>query len=380
MPELPGEEHPFVGRRGRALFFGTYDVRLHPRVAALRDGLAAVGWSVEELDVPLGVSTAEKVDAAGSPLAAVRVVVRLVTAWARLVVRRARVRRPDVVVVGYMGHLDVHLARLLFPRTPVALDHLVSLSDTVRDRGLGGGWKLRILDRVDRAALRAARVIVVDTQDQAETLPTKARDRAVVVPVGATDEWFAAADHAAARCDPGPLRVVFYGLFTPLQGTPTIGDAIAALAGEPVRFTMVGGGQDSEETRRRARSNPDATWVDWVDAEALPNLVASHDVCLGVFGVGPKARRVVPTKVYQGLAAGCVVVTADTPAVSVLLADGVITVPPGRGDDLADALRLFARDRAVLAASHETARRAAERFRPAAIVADLDAALRQASR
>ena len=41
-------------------------------------------------------------------------------------------------------------------------------------------------------------------------------------------------------------------------------------------------------------------------------MVASHDVCLGIFGDTDKALSVVPTKVYQGAAAGCAVVTSDT--------------------------------------------------------------------
>ena len=43
---------------------------------------------------------------------------------------------PDVVLVGYLGHFDVHLARLLFRGVPVVLDHLVGASDTARDRRL----------------------------------------------------------------------------------------------------------------------------------------------------------------------------------------------------------------------------------------------------
>ena len=46
---------------------------------------------------------------------------------------------PDVVVVGYLGHLDVHLARRRFPSSTIVLDHMVSLSGTLADRGLGGG-------------------------------------------------------------------------------------------------------------------------------------------------------------------------------------------------------------------------------------------------
>ncbi len=155
----------------RLLVFGSYDATLHPRVAVLRDGLAARGWQVEELNEPLGAATSDKVAAAGSPAAALRLAGRQVRSWAGLVRRSRAGPDPDVVLVGYMGHADVHLARLRYRRSVIALDHLVGLADTVRDRKLGGGATLRILDVVDRSALRAADVVVVDTALQAQMLP-----------------------------------------------------------------------------------------------------------------------------------------------------------------------------------------------------------------
>jgi hypothetical protein len=116
----------------------------------------------------------------------------LAACWVRLIRGARRTSPPDAVLVGYLGHLDVWLARLLFPRTPIALDHLVSLGGTAWDRGLasGGGMKRRILDAVDRGALRRADVAIVDTPENAPAIRTGSGD-AVVVPVGAERVWFA---------------------------------------------------------------------------------------------------------------------------------------------------------------------------------------------
>src|SRR5437660_1791208 len=76
-------------------------------------------------------------------------------------------------------------------------------------------------------------------------LPILCRDRAVVVPVGAPSAWFA----EPSTSDGEPLRVVFFGLYTPLQGAPVIGAALARLAGEPIAVTMVGHGQDEAATK-----------------------------------------------------------------------------------------------------------------------------------
>jgi SAM-dependent methyltransferase len=246
---------------------------------------------------------------------------------------------------------------------------------------VGGGVALRVLDLVDRSALRAADLVVVDTALQAQMLPSQAQGRAVVVPVGAGRGWFAARPEAASAAAPrGPeLRVVFFGLYTPLQGATTIGRAIDLLREEPIEFTMVGHGQDLAEARELARGSSRVRWVDWVDSAALPDLVAAHDVCLGIFGTGPKAQRVVPTKVYQGLAAGCAVVTGRTPAAGTL-GDAVLSVPPGDPQALADALRHLAHDKESLTVARDRAREAAEQFSPESSTAGLDARLEAAPR
>jgi 2-polyprenyl-3-methyl-5-hydroxy-6-metoxy-1,4-benzoquinol methylase len=368
--------------RRRLLVFGSYDTSLHPRVAVLRDGLAAHGWQVEELNAPLGAATRDKVAAARSPGAAAGLAARQAVAWRGLVAgARARTGAdPDVVLVGYMGHADVHLARALFPRSTIVLDHLVGLADTVADRQLGTTATMGVLAAADRAALRAADVIVVDTEQQEATLPAQVRQRAVVVPVGAGQEWIAAGERAAAgrahraAGSPQPMRVVFFGLYTPLQGAQVIGRALAQLADAPIEVTMVGTGQDLEATRAAAGRAGNVRWIDWVPGGDLPDLVASHDVCLGIFGTGPKAQRVVPTKVYQGMAAGCAVVTCASPAVAPL-ADAVLTVPPGDPDALAALLRDLAADKESLDMARRRARQAAGSYSPVPATADLDARL-----
>lgn len=365
----------------RLLFFGTYDAAAHPRVAILRDGLAGHGATVRECNVPLGLSTAARVSMLRRPWTLPRLLLRLARCWATLVLRSGRYRRgdgwPDAVVVGYLGHFDVLLARRLFPHVPVVLDHLIGASDTATDRGVTTGLRQRLLQRLDEAALDSADVVVVDTEEHLEALPDRHRGRALVVPVGAPASWFverAAADDGADR----PLRAVFFGLFTPLQGAPVIGSALAALVddGVDVDVTMVGTGQDHEETRALAVRNRRVTWVDWVPPDQLPGLVARHDVCLGIFGTGPKALRVVPNKVFQGAAAGCALVTSDTSPQRRLLGAAAVLVPPGDAGALATALRDLAGDRDRLCAARSAAAELARTsFTPTAVTAPLLARL-----
>ncbi|HEX5121442.1 MAG TPA: glycosyltransferase [Pseudonocardiaceae bacterium] len=339
----------------RVLLFGTYDTAMHPRVATIAEGLRARGMDVAECNAPLGLDTAARVDTLAKPSRVPAFVATVLRRWWTLARTARRLPKPDVVLVGYLGHFDVHLARLLFRRTPIVLDHLVGASDTARDRRLAGGPRQALLAMIDRAALGAAHIVVVDTDEHLATLPDPAK--AVVVPVGAPAAWF---HPPGTGTGTGPLRVVFYGLYTPLQGTPVIGAALAELADDPIEITMIGAGQDETATRAAARANSRVRWLDWVPADQLPAVVAEHDVCLGIFGTGGKALRVVPNKVYQGAAAGCAVVTSDTPPQRRALGAAGVLVPPGDPAALAGALRRLA-DRAELdrlrAAAHELAGR-----------------------
>ncbi len=358
----------------RILFFGTFDNQRSPRAQILREGMAALGHHVEECVIPLGFSSERRVSMLLRPWQIPLMAARLGIVWVRVLLR-SRGQRPDVVVVGYMGHLDVLLARVRFPRTPIVLDHLVSLSGTAADRRLRHRWFAGVLDRADQAALRAADVIVVDTQEHYADLPTSHKARAVVVPVGAQQAAFATREEIAPP-PPPPLQVIFYGHYIPLQGAPFIGDAIAELhrsGREDIQFTMVGRGQELAETRRRAGASSAVRWVDRIiEPGELLRLARRHHVALGVFGTGPKTGKVVPTKVFSASALGLAIVTAANAPQRRLLEAAALFVPPGDPSAIARALEGLADDpqlRSTLAQQAATV--ADEHFRPASVAKPL---------
>jgi glycosyltransferase involved in cell wall biosynthesis len=326
----------------RVLLFGTYDLRRHPRVGILGTGLAAAGAEIAELNEKLPLDTDARVAMLRQSWRLPLLVGALTRCWLRLVKGARGVRPVDAVVVGYLGHFDVVLARLLFRRTPIVLDHLIFASDTGRDRGEAGAIKQLLLRTIDAIALRCAHVVVVDTDEHAAMLPARHRAKAVVCPVGAPQEWYDARRPHESVGDPA-LRVVFFGQYAPLQGAPVIAAALARLPVGAVSATMIGRGQEWEVARAAADGGA-VEWLDWVEPEELPAFIASYDVCLGIFGSGPKALRVVPNKVFQGAAAGCAIVTSDTAPQRRLLGDAAVFVPPGDPDALADALLALASD------------------------------------
>ena len=101
----------------RTIIFGTYDTAMHPRIATIAEGLAARGFDVTECNIPLGLTTADRVDMLAQAVEGGGLVARLASRWLGLAAQGPPAgHRPDAVVVGYLGHFDVHLARLLYRR------------------------------------------------------------------------------------------------------------------------------------------------------------------------------------------------------------------------------------------------------------------------
>lgn len=358
----------------RIRFFGTYDERKHPRVRVLREGLQEL-YQVRVDNLPVAIDTATRVEALRQPARLLRLAPALLWTWVRLAVRGVHGPRPHVVIVGHLGHFDIVVARLLFPRAILMLDYMISVADTARDREVGDrGIVLRLLQLLDRMATFIADIVLVDTPENLETVPPRSRHKAVAVPVGADVSWFAASDakeHTHASDQSEGLSVVFFGLYTPLQGAPVIGAALRELhrRGTKVTATMIGTGQERSLTEAASGDAP-VTWIDWLDANQLPSVVARHDVCLGIFGVGPKARRVVPNKAYQGAAAGCIVVTSDTGPQRRALPVARF-VPAGDQAALADLLEALATSTDTSATRLATRDYARAHFGPDKVVAPL---------
>ncbi|HYG84404.1 MAG TPA: glycosyltransferase [Verrucomicrobiae bacterium] len=330
----------------RVIVFGTYDVKASPRVQVLIDGLKAHHIEVIECNVPLGVNTAARVAMLKQPWRLPLLAWRLLYSWSKLIFKARHLPHADMVLVGHLGLFDIRLARILFRKVPIALDYMISGLGTAKDRGVKKGLKTKLIEWLDMSALKRSNIIIVDTEEHFEALPRQYKHRGLVVYVGAPLDWFTVQKSLSRRAVHTPIKAIFFGLFTPLQGTPTIAKALT-LVTKPIEVTLVGGGQDEPEVRAILASAPrhvKVTWLPWVEREKLPAFVASHDICLGIFGTTEKAQKVVPNKIYQGAAMGTVMVTSDTPPQRRLLQKGSLLVPPGDAEALANALDSLADD------------------------------------
>jgi glycosyltransferase involved in cell wall biosynthesis len=268
---------------------------------------------------------------------------RLLAAQAKLLRRPGP--RADAVIVGYPGQLDLPAARRAARGAPVVFNPLVSLADTlVSDRGrfAPGSAAARALAELDRRSLRAADLVVADTETHAAHLAGVAR-----LPAHRFEVCLVGAEERVFRPGWAPVEepvCLFVGKLIPLHGLETILEA-ARLAPE-LQVRVVGSGQLDDAMAARPEN---VDWVRWVEYERLPEELWRARCALGVFGTSPKAARVIPNKAFQALACGAPLVTADTPAARELLVDGesALLVPAGDPEALAAAMRAAVWDRAL---------------------------------
>lgn len=357
--------------RGRVCFFGTYE-RDYPRNRTLVEGLKRAGWQVLECHVPLWEKERDKSGWYLGPFSLVLRAVELKLACLQLLIKYVfTVGRYEVMLVGYIGHFDMPLAWLLtrFPRRPLVFSPLISLYDTLVDdrRSIAEGTLMsRFLRWLDRKTCAKADLVLLDTEAhidyfvQAFNLPRKRFARVFVgamepdAPEGVNGEGVNGEDTYGDTPAVGtPFRVLFVGKFIPLHGLPFMMEAANRLKDVPeIVFHFVGSGQLTDEIHETARrlNLENVRFTDWIPYEQLHRFLQGRGVCLGIFGTSDKAVRVIPGKVFVALSAGKAVITADSPAVRELLADGESAVLCRRGDPeaLAGAIRRLHGDRELL--------------------------------
>lgn len=362
--------------------WGTYDLG-KPRTRLLIAALRKSGASVTEIHSAVWEGAEDKsVLQVGDAL---RRALRWSFAYPRLLWKFLRAPRPDVIIVGYLGHLDVLLLRPLasLRRTPIVWDAFLSLYDTVVDdrRMLSSRHPVaHALWAWEWLACRAADRVVLDTEAQADLFRSSyglSQSRVTSALVGAEATAFPS---APPQTHGDRVKVLFYGQFIPLHGIATIIDAAHLPGGQNIDWVLIGTGQNAAEIRKLLQSNPPAslTWETWVPYRDLKSRIAEADVCLGVFGASGKAGRVIPNKVFQILSAGRPLVTRDGPGIRELVpggATGIELVPHSDPAALLAAVERLAAAAPYPADLHATLR---ERFSLDVLAKRWDSIMREA--
>ena len=338
----------------KVVFWGTYDTG-KPRVRILLRGLRENGVEVMEChkDIWGGIEDKSQVIHLKDRFL---LLLKWLFSYPGLIYRYLRLPKHDVVIVGYLGQLDV---LVLWPfarmrKVPVIWDAFLSLYNTVvEDRRLVQKRNplARLLYWWEKLDCLAVEGIILDTKTHGKYFIDTfgvSGEKVKSVFVGVEPERFPpdkedGNNKREITNQKERIRVLFYGQFIPLHGVQIIVNAAEMAENFDIEWIIIGHGQVEKAIRERLsnRSLRNLKWIPWVPYEELIDYIHGSDVCLGIFGSTDKAARVIPNKVFQIISAGLPLITQDSPAIRELLeqgANGILLVPPGDPQALLDAV------------------------------------------
>jgi glycosyltransferase involved in cell wall biosynthesis len=229
-------------------------------------------------------------------------------------------KKHDVIIVH--GHGNVPLAWLLAKifRRKLIFDPFISLYDTAifdRKEVDEKSVKAKYYYYLDKWCCALADIVMVDTWGHLRYFHEEfgiKKEKFRRVLVGADDTRFYP---VKTEKEDDKFRVLFYGTYIPLHGIEYIVKAAKLLENnKDIVFEIFGSGQTYKNIKslsEKLKIKNILFKIDWVE-EDPQRYIGRVDVCLGIFGGTPKAKRVVPNKAYQAIAMEKPLITGDSPA------------------------------------------------------------------
>lgn len=337
----------------KVCFFGTYDRNFTSNLIVLK-GLSSNGVKVIEVNSHIPVTRLDRPE----DMSSLKLLSRVLKKWkifSEIKKHWKNLSSCDYIYVGYPGHFDVILAypiaKLL--RKKIIFNPLVIFyTGFVNDQGIlnEGSLLASIIKFGEKVIYQMTDLIIADTKLQEDHLHSLFKipyKKIRTVAIGADDDIYKYSPKKAATTD---FNVVYYGLYSPLHGVEYILDAAEICKkDEHIKFLMVGRGNTYEkcveEAKKRNLTNiifyPDMTEVDAFET------LATGDVFLGFLQKHPSVDRIIPNKVYQGLALGKAVITADAPVMQAVFKhkENIYLCNQADGKSLANAIFELKKDK-----------------------------------
>ncbi|KKQ14718.1 MAG: hypothetical protein US28_C0031G0001, partial [Candidatus Daviesbacteria bacterium GW2011_GWA1_36_8] len=300
-------------------FFGTYDKKYSSNKIIL-DGFKKNFIKVLEINNDIRITPLNN----SNHLAILNLIKRL---WIKLSLiplifkNLSKIKKCDAIYVGYPGHIDIlisyPLAKLLgkklifYPCIILYITFTEDINLFTKD-----SIYAKLLKIYERFIYKLPDLIYSDIPLQKDVFinqfgvdPKKIKE----IPIGADDLIYTYSGVKNSK----NLNVVYYGLYSPLHGVEHIINAAKILKNQKnVKFLMVGDGQTFDQNYKLAKKNKLKNVIFYKDAteDNAKEILNSGHLFLGHAQNSPTVFRTLPNKVYQGLALGKVVITADTPA------------------------------------------------------------------
>jgi glycosyltransferase involved in cell wall biosynthesis len=330
----------------KVCFFGTYD-RTYTSNRLFLQGLEANNIPVVEINAHTKV-TALLTSQDMSWIQLLKRFSKKFRIISETIKKRKELKTVDAIYVGYPGHVDVFFAFIvakLFRKKLVFNPLLTIYVGFTEERVVMGKNSLigQMIKLGEKTAYNLCDLVFVDTPYQ-QTLIQKIfgipAKKLRVLPLGADNKGY---EYSTYENNDKKINVVYYGLYSSIHGVEHIIEAANILKNDKdIIFTLVGNGSEYAPNFKRAKEinlTNVKFYPDIMEGQHL-ELLQKADVFLGLLQKHPSVERIVPNKVYQGLALGRAVLTADAPVTRSVFTHkkDIYLVPQADPKALADAL------------------------------------------
>ncbi len=258
------------------------------------------------------------------------------------------IKKSDAIYVGYPGHVDVFpafvLANLLNKKL-VFNPLLIIYIGFAEEQGILNKKSLMgmVIKQAESLVYKMCDLVFADTPFQEKFLRNDfgvASDKLKVLPIGADDRFYSYTPYTNKS---KKINCCYYGLYSPVHGVEYIIEAANILKNnENITFSMIGNGNTFEKNYQKAKKMglTNITFYHDTPESEHPKIMAKSDLFFGFLASTPTVDRVIPNKVYQGMAQGKLVVTADAPVTRSVFKNGenMALVKPANPKALAQAI------------------------------------------
>ena len=250
----------------------------------------------------------------------------------------------NVLLVMMGGYSLVWLAKII-TRKPVYFDVFTSLYLTeVEDRKYINkkSLKAKYFAWLDKFCCQKADKVLLDTQAQIQYFVKKynlEKDKFIKILVGADEEIYF--PYKNFRKKDNKFIIHWHGYVVPFYGLEVVIEAAGLLnKHKDIEFQMISRFNSKFEKVKKLAVKKNLSNIKFYNemtAEKLAEMINGAGLCLGIFGSNPKARLVVPNKIFEAVACQKAVITARHKVIQEVFEENknIFLVKPNDAQELA---------------------------------------------
>ncbi len=240
---------------------------------------------------------------------------RVLKTYIKLIIQYNKIKDYDIMVVGYPGHFDVYIARILtwIKRKPLVWDILMSLYLITAERNLidKSPFIIKTIRKLEETACKLPNLLILESVQYGKWFSLNysvPMNKFCFIPLGALESKRTSDEKSVNKKD--IFTVLYYGSFIPNHGVSIMLESAAKLKNyNDIHFEFVGEGPEKLEIQERAKELQNVTFHGFLSNEKLNEIISNSDLCLGVFGNTSQSMMTIQNKINECLSMSKPIIT-----------------------------------------------------------------------